>query len=1141
MVKTRSSISPSHSVKVAADKKKMENVSDDGDRDDSDRSGGSGGSSDGSRGSALQKRKRVVDKVKKEDVRNVKKMKQVAEDLPEDYDSEDLEVEVRNDLKEWDLYFKPGEKIQGKVMLFPNQDNIVVKNINSKLTKDQRKLFRDTCFGYFLDSHPVGFQSQLVHNALHREVYQKNEKEMWFKFGDENFRFSLAEFAVVSGLLCVGDADLSKYTHRENAFVDRYFCDQTVTVSAVEHRFMYSDFKSDEYAVKMAVLYLVTNCLISSVYSKKVPVEILNIIGVDEYGSFPWGIPVFELTLHNLKIGLRGVMKGKGVAKPLAKVKGKHLEKGPRSYKLPGLPFAFLVWLYETIPLCLKAKFCSYDSGKPYRFCRWKSIGNPNSSEVEKKVLSSNKLKGKHIVPTENEIKGLLVLTGMEFIGREESDDDFDDVPFSKFNVDRVGSSGVQKEFTGGFDVDGVMRKMKEFISRQKKTDESIEVLNNVLEGRFKELQLSLQSYIDSKISEGLVFFMELKFNELKEAIENAKISKDGNDSPDESDGKNDDLNDVEVFDVKSQDAIETVGLDENIQYTQVFNDDAPSFDIMSFISSKPDWFTEEKKNTDKLNDEEQVVDDHGLFKDVVKKSKEDEDDGGDDQGLGGGEAVKAIGSDGTNKDNVEGKNTEEAKDVADGSNKDNVEGRAVDVDASVNDVESVCSKGKLFDSQGTEDSITVSALEIINEKIDAYEGSIKKDKSLNKLEATNADVLSTYGLDKTDVVGVEKKHGSQESISVSTMEVVNDHLVSYEDSLKKGKSIKLEEETPTVGNRERKPSSVYNSPYATDFGSGSIGKPKGGRPGSCAFGFGFFNVIDDVQAKSFDQWFKIGFNDKNKVKKFKECHRKLKVPLDFVVCQIDDKMWFYDLLTVGKNLSCSHIDVCFYYLRKKLKYDQSVKISGNTTDCFFASQIFELYNEFVASGENFDSIKKDSKAAAYIAGFYMLCHKPWAELDFVLMPVNVIVLAHWILCILDIKMRCLKVLNSMRFGRYKNNSESFVRAFAVIIPILLSHVNFYEGRKDIDRSSKHWQGKKDTDAFDIVVVDNLPQQEDNDCGVFIIKYAHFFMHGLIDKIPKKLDVAFTRKKLCVDLFVHAKKKELGGYESTSEHPGRMP
>lgn len=141
-----------------------------------------------------------------------------------------------------------------------------------------------------------------------------------------------------------------------------------------------------------------------------------------------------------------------------------------------------------------------------------------------------------------------------------------------------------------------------------------------------------------------------------------------------------------------------------------------------------------------------------------------------------------------------------------------------------------------------------------------------------------------------------------------------------------------MEEETPTVGNRERKPSSVYNSPYATEFGSGSIGKPKGGRPGSCAFGFGFFNVIDDVQAKSFDQWFKIGFNDKNKVKKFKECHRKLKVPLDFVVCQIDDKMWFYDLLTVGKNLSCS-VSVLLYIFFCLL-YTFSVYLFI-TLDCF--------------------------------------------------------------------------------------------------------------------------------------------------------------------------------------------------------------
>ncbi|KAF4355740.1 hypothetical protein G4B88_030340 [Cannabis sativa] len=83
-------------------------------------------------------------------------------------------------------------------------------------------------------------------------------------------RFSLAEFAVITGLLCNGDNDMKKYAKRENAFVDKYFFEQQVTHGAVEQRFMFSGFKSDEYAVKMAILYLLTNGLICSPAVKKV-------------------------------------------------------------------------------------------------------------------------------------------------------------------------------------------------------------------------------------------------------------------------------------------------------------------------------------------------------------------------------------------------------------------------------------------------------------------------------------------------------------------------------------------------------------------------------------------------------------------------------------------------------------------------------------------------------------------------------------------------------------------------------------------------------------------------------------------------------------------------------------------------------
>ncbi|KAF4384825.1 hypothetical protein G4B88_000221 [Cannabis sativa] len=269
--------------------------------DNEDLSGGSEGSGDVSVKEVKRKQYNRGNK-KVTDDRPLKKLKQVVEYDEDFYDSDDLEVENNESMKvcfylvflgvnnnEWELYFKHEDRVGGRIIFFPNHENNVIAIINSKLTPSQAKLFRETCFGHFLDMNPIAMQTQLIHSALHREVHQKNPYEMWFKFGSQNFRFSLAEFAVVTGLLCVGDSDMSGYAKKENAFVDKYFSDQQVTVSAVEERFRYSDFKLDEYAVKMAVLYFVSNCLFTSPNSKKVPNEILNIVGIGDYESFPWG------------------------------------------------------------------------------------------------------------------------------------------------------------------------------------------------------------------------------------------------------------------------------------------------------------------------------------------------------------------------------------------------------------------------------------------------------------------------------------------------------------------------------------------------------------------------------------------------------------------------------------------------------------------------------------------------------------------------------------------------------------------------------------------------------------------------------------------------------------------------------------
>ncbi|KAF4372255.1 hypothetical protein G4B88_006999 [Cannabis sativa] len=239
MVKTRSSISPSASSKAMNPKNKSkETMSEGSDSGESELS-------------SKRKRNNVGSKKGKHADRPLKKMKQVIEEEDVEYDSDDLEIGVPDSIKEWEQYFKPESRVKGKMIFFPNTlENKVIANINAKLSPEQIRLCRKSCFGHL---------------------------------------FSLAEFAVITGLLCNGDNDMKKYAKRENAFVDKYFFEQQVTHGAVEQRFMFSEFKSDEYAVKMAILYLLTNGLICSPAVKKVSDELMNIVGLGEYDSFPWG------------------------------------------------------------------------------------------------------------------------------------------------------------------------------------------------------------------------------------------------------------------------------------------------------------------------------------------------------------------------------------------------------------------------------------------------------------------------------------------------------------------------------------------------------------------------------------------------------------------------------------------------------------------------------------------------------------------------------------------------------------------------------------------------------------------------------------------------------------------------------------
>ncbi|KAM6591379.1 hypothetical protein CsatA_013984 [Cannabis sativa] len=181
--------------------------------------------------------------------------------------------------------------------------------------------------------------------------------------------------------------------------------------------------------------------------------------------------------------------------------------------------------------------------------------------------------------------------------------------------------------------------------------------------------------------------------------------------------------------------------------------------------------------------------------------------------------------------------------------------------------------------------------------------------------------------------------------------------------------------QTPENPKRIRKESSIVLSPFITDFGSSDSGKDSlmniligdklivdGLNP--------FKNEIGDnntsEQCLKFIQWLEHNINMKRTKKKYSDIDNKIDPPMDFSFIQIDEKMWFYTLQTCGKFLSDSHMNVAFYYLRKKVKQDQSLNQRITTTDCVIKDRMLNVYNSL-------SGLRNQNKALPHVKAYSVM------------------------------------------------------------------------------------------------------------------------------------------------------------------------
>ncbi|KAM6581003.1 hypothetical protein CsatA_004777 [Cannabis sativa] len=346
-------------------------------------------------------------------------------------------------------------------------------------------------------------------------------------------------------------------------------------------------------------------------------------------------------------------------------------------------------------------------------------------------------------------------------------------------------------------------------------------------------------------------------------------------------------------------------------------------------------------------------------------------------------------------------------------------------------------------------------------------------------------------------------------------------------------------EETPLVDKRKSKKPIALTSPFMEYDSSISSSKDGSGYgvvkyvAGLCPLDDKIGEDVEHKDENDFDLWLGEGRRSKkdphDKDKVYLKGKDKIVPPFRFGVEDVATNMWFHKLAYPGQCLTNSHLDIIFYYLRKKGKYAKEPKVKFTTTDCLFFKTIHALYEKFIAQKKNLSLITAQHAIADYIRGRKMLCGSPWHLCDHVLFIIHMETESHWILGRLNIEERRMYMYNSLSTAMKDSAAIKACQPFAVLLP------HFFALFDEFKKENK----PVCLDPFEVVKVDGLPQQTSNDCGCFVASFAEYFID--MKPIPPIFDVEKHRDRLAVLFYKYARMKEVDFIDSEDEAPPKGP
>ncbi|KAH0734313.1 hypothetical protein KY285_010020 [Solanum tuberosum] len=336
--------------------------------------------------------------------------------------------------------------------------------------------------------------------------------------------------------------------------------------------------------------------------------------------------------------------------------------------------------------------------------------------------------------------------------------------------------------------------------------------------------------------------------------------------------------------------------------------------------------------------------------------------------------------------------------------------------------------------------------------------------------------------------------------------------------------------DTKTPAPRNRIPSKILQSPYVNTFGSSDKGKGKIDddiRPYTPFEGCGITYQVSSLLMQEYSQWIQKGLLKTHANKKPSDDKYRGKNALfgfdymDFVVAFPLDKNWFYTMSQPKKCWTDQHIDVIFYYLRKKSKLRSMDQYRYTTCNCLFNTYIKNAYKRYYCSPAD-DTLSTQQHIARadvvsvyersikeVINGFSVPAALPWHLVDEVYIPINCDEEFHGVLAVVVLRSRLIRVYDSNLGTRNKNNKTGELMG------------------------PQH--------PFEVEFARGIMQQKNDslDCGTYVAAFAEFLSDEIkVPSIPFQSE--YLRSRYATLLWKYGTDKANAGYVSQNDDPIRL-